>query len=260
MSAPLRELVLNETRAHAVFGNGRLADHRFAISLVCDELPDPRFNRAFILEPEHLTPESLEEISRDFLSVRYEFRMDLFLPIPSETQSLLERRDFAMTEDYTCEMVLGRSSTALMRNPAVKVEALSEQTLDMFLRVMLKAYGTPSDVAMTLRSIFRRTAPRALGHRGAALYLAFIGPEPVGTLYLFSQGGVGGLYNLAVTQSARRQGVATTLLLQAIEDSRTAGNTTLCIRAPMGSFHERFLERVGFKTVARCKRATRKQA
>jgi ribosomal protein S18 acetylase RimI-like enzyme len=259
MPASVRELVLNEARAYAVFANGRLSDHRFAVSLVCDEVPDLRFNRAYVLEPAHLASESLEEISRDYLSLRLPLRMDIFLPIPPEPQSLLERRGFDLTEDYASVMVLGKSSSALRRNRAVRIEALTPRFLDRFPSIMLKAFGTPSDVVPTLVSIFRHTIPRALEHRGAALYLAFLGAEPVGTVYLFSQGGVGGVYNLAVAQSARRQGVATTLMLRAIEDSQAAGNETLCLQTRVGSFQERFFERLGFYTVARRKRAVKQQ-
>ncbi|UCD57876.1 MAG: GNAT family N-acetyltransferase, partial [Candidatus Hydrogenedentota bacterium] len=260
VGAPLRELTLNEARAYAVFANGRLTDHRFAVSLVCDELPDLRFNRVYVLEPANLTRESLEEVSRDFFSVRLPLRMDIFLPLPAETQSLLERKGFELTEDYASEMVLEKVSTALKRNRAVRVERLGERSLDAFSNILLKAFDTPSDMVATVVSIFRHTVPRALEHRGAVLYLAFLGSEPVGTLYLFSKGSVGGLYNLAVKQSARRQGVATTLMLHAIEDSQAAGNTTLCVQTRVGSFQERFFERLGFRTVARRKRAVQKQA
>jgi ribosomal protein S18 acetylase RimI-like enzyme len=258
MPASLRELVLNEAHAYAVFANGRIADHRFAISLVCDELPDLRFNRAYVLEPAILTAESLEEISRDFFSVRLPLRLDIFLPIPEETQSLLERKHFDLTEDHASEMVLGSSSTELRRNRSLKIERLSERSLDIFVSIMVKSFETPPDVIPTLRSIFRHTATRALDHRGAVLYLAYLGSEPVGTLYLFSEGGVGGIYNLAVSPPARRQGVATTLMLQAIEESRAAGNRTLCVQTRVASFQERFFERLGFHTVARRKRAVRK--
>ena len=260
MASSLRELVLNEARAYAVFGNGRLNDHRFAISLVCDEVPDMRFNRVYVLEPANLTAESLEETSRNFFSSALPLRLDVYLPISSETESLLERKGFDLTEDYAAEMILERSSSSLRRNRAVKVEKLTGRFPDTFSKIMVKAFDTPSDVVPTLVSIFRHTAPRALEHKGAALYLAYLGAEPVGTLYLFSQGGVGGIYNLTVAQSARRQGVATTLMLQAIEDSQAAGNDTLCLQTRVGSFQERFSERLGFKTIARRKRAVRSRA
>ena len=260
MAAPLRELVLNEARAYAVFANGRLSDHRFAISLVCEELPDQRFNRTFVLEPANLTSESLEEISREHFSVRLPLRLDIFLPIPGEIESLMERKGLVMTEDYASEMVLSEASTALRANPSVRIEELTEPDLDAFLRIMLKGLATPSDMVATLRSIFRRTARRALEHRGAMLYLAFLNSKPVGTLYVFSQGGVAGGYNLAVVESARRQGIATTLILKAIEDSRAAGHSALCMQTRVGSFQERFFERMGFSTVARRKRAVQKDA
>lgn len=258
MAAPMRELVLNEARALAVFANGRLGDHRFAVSLICDDLPDMRFNRAYVLDAANLTAESLEELTRDFLSPQLPFRMDIFLPIPSETEELLNRKGFDLTEDYASEMLLTRPCTLLRGSRAVKVERLNERLLDSFSTIVVKAYNAPPDMVATLVSIFRHTIPRALEHKGATLYLAFLGSEPVGSLYLFSQGGVAGLYNLAVAQSSRRQGVATTLMLRAIEDSRAMGDSTLCLQTGVGSFHERFFERLGFSTVARRKRATRK--
>ncbi|RJP64267.1 MAG: GNAT family N-acetyltransferase [Candidatus Abyssobacteria bacterium SURF_17] len=260
MATHLRELVLNEARAFAVFANGRLHDHRFAVSLVCEELLDNRYNRAHVIEPANLTGESLEEISRDFHSVRVPLRLDLFLPIPPETQSLLERRQFDLTEDHASEMVLGKSATELRRNRAVRLERLPPHLVNTFSTLMLKAYDTPPDLIPTLASTFRHTIPRALNHKGVILYLASLESEPVGTLYVFSQGGVGGVYNLAVALHARRQGVATTLMLQAIEDSLTAGNHTLCLQTRVGSFQERFFERLGFHTIARRKRAVRRHA
>ena len=257
MAASLRELVLNEARAYAVFANGRLSDHRFAVSLVCDELPDMRFNRTYVLEPGNLTSESLEEISRDYFSLRVPLRLDIFLPIPEDIESLLERRGFELTEDYASEMILGESTTALRKNPGVIVKKMAEPEVDAFNRIMVKAFEAPPDMVATLRSIFGRTVRGALKHSGAVFYLAFLGDEPVGALYLFSHGGVCGGYNLAVAQSARRQGIATTLILQAIEDHMAGGTGTLCMQTRVGSFQERFYERMGFQAIARRKRAVR---
>lgn len=255
MMPRLRELVLNEARAHAVFANGRLIDHRFAVSLLSEELPDPRYNRAYIIEPANLTPETLEEISRDFVSVRLPLRLDIFVPIPDEAQALLERRGFEVTEDYASVMALEDLPSSLRGNPEVEIREPGFERLNDFATVMLKGYDTPPDLVRMLASIFRRTIPRALEHRGAALYLAFLEDEPVGTLYLFSQGGIGGIYHLAVLQQFLKQGVATALMLKAIEDSRAAGNEILCLQTRVGPFQERFFERLGFKTVARRKRA-----
>ncbi len=169
----------------------------------------------------------------------------------------MERKGFDLTEDYACEMVLGKSSTDMRMNPAVRLESISQLSLNTFTNIMLRAFDTPSDIVTTLRSILRRTVPRAIDHRGAMLYLAFLDDEPVGTLYLFSQGGVGGVYYLTVAESARRQNVGTTLMLQAIKDSQAAGDNTLCVQTRVGTFQEKFFERLGFHTVARRKRAIR---
>jgi ribosomal protein S18 acetylase RimI-like enzyme len=39
---PLRALVLNEARAYAVFAGGGVTDHGFAVSVVCERLPESR--------------------------------------------------------------------------------------------------------------------------------------------------------------------------------------------------------------------------
>ncbi|GAB4337951.1 MAG: hypothetical protein Kow0099_11610 [Candidatus Abyssubacteria bacterium] len=255
MASSLRELVLNEARAYAMFANGRTVDHRFAVSLVCDDILDSRFNRTYIIEPAHLTRETLEEVSRDFFTVRLPLRLDVFLPIPAETIELLERKGFEMTEEYASVMMLQENECLLRKNPEVEIRELTTEHLDDFSTIMLKAYGAPLDMVHMFTSIFRGSVARALQSRGTTFFLAFVKGEPVGTLYLFSYGGVGGIYNLAVDERYRRHGVATTLVLQAIEDSRAAGNKTVCLTTRVGSVQEKFFERLKFTTVARRKRA-----
>lgn len=257
MEQPLRELVFNEARALSLFANGRVRDHRFALSLVCEDIPDPRFNRTYLLEPAKLTSESLEEISMEFFSIRLPQRMDIFLPIPEETESLLKRRKFGLTEEHASIMLLEEFSSALKGNKAVSVEKLSPDLVDTYARLMLKAYEAPADVAITYRSILRHTIPDVFDNKGGELYLAYLKGEPVGTLYLFTEGEMSGVYNLAVSKSARREGIATTLMLEAIRESRAYGAKAMCIQTRVGSFQERFFERLGFKTVAQRKRAIR---
>ncbi len=260
MEPSLRELVLNEAGAYALFGAGRLRDHRFAVSVVCEELPDLRFNRAFIIDPSKLTAEKLEEVSRDFFSVQLPLRLDIFVPIPSETEELLKRRRFDLTEDYAAEMVLKDVPPAVRKSRAIRIERLTPRFVDQFSTVICKAFNTPPDVAPVIVSILRHTVPPALEHKNAVFYLAFLGADPVGTIFLYSKENVGGIYNLAVTQDARRRGVASTLMLKAMEDSAAAGNEVLCLQTRVGSVQERFFERLGFEMIARRKRAVRESA
>ena len=154
MKTPLRELVLNEARAYAVFTGGWLRDHGFAVSLVCDQLPDPRFNRAYVLQSEVPTAESMQKLTKDFSSVSLPFRMDVFLPVSKRIEEFLERTMFDVTQNYASEMVLAK-----------------------------------------------------------------------------------------------------TLMLRAIEDSRTVGNSTLCLQTRAESFQEHFYQQLGFEVVARRNRA-----
>jgi ribosomal protein S18 acetylase RimI-like enzyme len=275
--APLRKLVLNEARAYAVFANGRVEDHQFAVSLVCEKLPQNlTFNRAYVLDARLLTAEFLEDITSDFISARLPFQMNVFLPVPDEVQEVLRQKNFTVTENYGSEMVLAKPSAVSERNPAVKVERVSQDLIETFSNTLLQAYSmppsliqtfhyffrrainmllnsyrTPSSEAPTVGQIFCRTIRSALAQSGVRLYLAYLGSKPAGVLYLFSEGGVGGIYNVGVVSEARRQGVATALMLQAIEDSRAAGNSTLCLQTRANSFQERLYERLGFKIVAR---------
>jgi ribosomal protein S18 acetylase RimI-like enzyme len=255
MEVPLHDLVLNEARAYEFFAGGKVTDHSFAVSLVCDQLQDSRFNRAYVLESGQLTAESLHQLTRDFVSVSLPFRMDVFLPVSGEIEQFLERLMFTVTENFASEMVLTKSATSLETNPAVRIRCVKQDDIDTFSTVLMKAYEMPPAVVPVVLPILHQTISRALEHEGVTLYLGYCDSRPVGVLYLFSHQGVGGLYNLGVLPESRKEGVARTLMLRAIEDSRAYGNSTLCLQTRAESFEERFYTQLGFKVVARRNRA-----
>lgn len=255
----LRELVLNEAAAYAAFAGGRWLDHRFAISVVCEELPDPRFNRAYVLDSEQLSEETLRELREDFASVSLPFRADVFLPVGEEVTVLLRRARFEVTENFASEMVLGEGPTSLEANPAVDTALVSPGEIDTFASVMMQAYKIPPEVVPVAVSILHGTMSRALEGEGARFYVAHLEARPVGVLYLYSRSGVGGIYNVGVVPEGREQGVAKTLMLRAMQDSRAAGNATLCLQCGAASFQERFYEQLGFEIVARRHKAIQEQ-
>jgi len=257
MTAPLRKLVLNEARAYAVFTGGRVTDHGFAVSLVCEQLPDPRFNRAYVLQSELLTAESLQELMNHSSSVPLPFRMDLFLPVSKKIEQLLGQTLFDVTESFASEMVLAKPPDSPESNPAVRVERLSQDDVDTFSTVLMNSYEMPPDVFPVALPILHRTISEALEHEGVKLYLAALGSQPVGVLYLFAENGVGGIYNVGVQTEGRKQGVARALMLRAIEDWRASGHSTLCLQCRAESFQERFYQQLGFEVVARRNRAIR---
>lgn len=257
MNPPLRELVLNEARAYASFTGGRVRDHGFAVSLVCERLPDPRFNRAYVLQSELLTDASLQELMSDFHSVPLPFRMDVFLPVAKGIENLLERTGFDVTERFASEMVLANPYGALESNPDVRTERLSRDDIDTFSAVLMESYEMPGDVFPVAVPILHETISAALEHEGVKLYLAYLGSAPVGVLYLFGEKGVGGLYNLGVLPEIRKQGVARALMLRAIGDWRASGHATLCLQCRAESFQERFYQQLGFEVVTRRNRAIR---
>jgi ribosomal protein S18 acetylase RimI-like enzyme len=223
-------------------------------------LPDPRFNRAYVLQSERLKPESVHELTMEFASVSLPFRMDVFLPVSKEIENFLERTRFEVTENYASEMILTRSSSSPEDNPAVRTERLSQDQIDTFSTVLMRAYEMPLDVVPAALPILRQTITQALEHEGVMLYLAYLGSQPVGVLYLFAENGVAGIYNVGVLPEIRKQGVARALMLKAIEDSRTHGNTTLCLQTRAESFQERFYQKLGFEVVARRNRAIQTEA
>jgi GNAT superfamily N-acetyltransferase len=234
-------------------------DHRLAISVVCEELPDPRFNRAYVLDSERLGEEMLRELAEDFASLSLPFRVDVFLPVADEHVAFLRRAMFEVTEQFASEMVLGEGSTSLEANPAVDTMLVSPDEVDSFASVLMQAYQIPPEVVPVAAPIIHGTMSRALEGEGARFYVAHLEGRPVGVLFLYFRRGVGGIYNVGVVPEGRGQGVATTLMLRAMEDSRAAGNATLCLQCRAGSFQERFYEQLGFEIVARRHRAIREQ-
>ena len=260
MKTSLHELVLNEARAYAAFTSGWWRDHGFAVSLVSDRLPDPRFNRSYVLQSEDLTPESLQKLTEDFSSVPLPFRMDVFLPVSRRIEEFLERTMFDVTENYASEMVLVKSPSSPRGNPAVRTERLSQDEIDTFSTVLMKSYEMPPDVFSIAFPILHQTISKALEHQGVMLYVAHLDSQPVGVLYLFAEGGVGGIYNVGVLPESRKHGVARTLMLRAIEDSRAVGNSTLCLQTRAESFQERFYQQLGFEVVTRRNRVIRRES
>jgi GNAT superfamily N-acetyltransferase len=124
--------------------------------------------------------------------------------------------------------------------------------------ILAETLTKPSSASPNIHSIFCSTIGSALEHKGVTLYLAYLDSRPVGVLYRFSEGNVGGLYNLGVVHEARKQGVAKTLMLQAIEDWRASGDSILCGQTRADSFQERFYKRLGFEVIAHRNRVIQK--
>jgi ribosomal protein S18 acetylase RimI-like enzyme len=257
---PLRPLVSNEARAYAAFAGGRVADHGFAVSLVCERLPEPRFNRSYVLESESLTPDSIQALSGDFAPVPLPFRMDVFLPISRRIEDLLERSGFEVTESFASEMVLVGSSQPRPNDPAVRIERVSQAEIDTFSAVLMASYEMPAGVFPVALPILHETIGNALEREGAMLYLGFLGSQAVGVLYLFADEGVGGIYNVGVLPESRKQGVARALMRRAIDDARENRLSALCLQCRAESFQERFYRELGFEVVARRSRAVRAAA
>jgi GNAT superfamily N-acetyltransferase len=80
---------------------------------------------------------------------------------------------------------------------------------------------------------------------GAKLYVAEADGKIVGTTLMAVIDGVAGIYNVATTRGARRQGIAKALMARALDDSLDADVVTLQV-APEG-FVEGFYLDLGFE-------------
>jgi ribosomal protein S18 acetylase RimI-like enzyme len=128
-------------------------------------------------------------------------------------------------------------------NREALIETVDERTIDTFNRIRTGAFGTPPAIASAFAEVYTRTVSRkAITH-----YVAYVSGERVGTTTLISAKGVGGIFNVGTLEGYRRRGIATSLMLRAIADSKAKGNHTLFLSVIKDGGAERLYENLGFR-------------
>ena len=109
--------------------------------------------------------------------------------------------------------------------------------------VSMKSFGVP----IVFRDALLDMYGKATKFKGTMSYLGLFQGKPAGSCGLVSFDNVGGIFSVGTAPEFRKKGIATALLLKAVADSLTLGNTMLYLITTKGSDAERLYMSLGFE-------------
>ena len=120
------------------------------------------------------------------------------------------------------------------------------QDYGVFIHLLTQGLQLSKPIEIEFEAMLNPLTPRAF----CSHYLAYLAGKPVGTLTAFIHDKVVGLYCLTTADGARRQGVGTALLHQALQDAKAKGCQQAIGHLPVSEETvSRLLRKCGFKTV-----------
>jgi GNAT superfamily N-acetyltransferase len=115
--------------------------------------------------------------------------------------------------------------------------------LGVWTDVSMKGFG----VSIVFRDALLDMYGKASKFKGTRSYLGFFQGKPAGSCGLVSFDNVGGIFSVGTAPEFRKKGIATALLLKAVADSLTLGNSMLYLITTKGSDAERLYMSLGFE-------------
>ena len=126
-------------------------------------------------------------------------------------------------------------------SPAVKVKEISEDEIDLFVRLLITGFEMPIE----WKKVFDKLILEWM-QKGAKHYLAYVEGKPVGTTTLFSLKKTGGIFNVGTLKDYRRRGIGTTLTVHALKESIEEGNDLHTLQTTKGGNTEQLYKEIGF--------------
>lgn len=215
----------------------------WAILLHSAVLPDSAFNRAAMVR----APEG--EVDRVVDAITAFYRGRTRAPAvqvtgatrPVRLAEILRRRGFREVSQDSVMVLEGPPGGA--PNPAVTVRHATPEDAEAWVSVNVEAFG----ISLVGSAPYRGAMVRALRAGAFRFYLALLDGSPVGTMFVLPHRGVVGVYAVGTMGSARRRGVATTLLHRAYRDGRALHEGPIVLQCVRGSVAERLYRNLGFR-------------
>lgn len=216
------------------------------VSVFTCERPDaPEFDLAVIYRVAEADADVvLQEIVAHFLAQGRTPRVRLTpLSLPGDWPDRVRRAGFVETAERHRFFTVPETAR-LLPNPDVVVRrAVTPEDADRFSAIQVVGFAIPPEHQAWDRALARRRL--AAGHRDFSL--ASLDGETVGAAACTHlPGGLTGLYGLTTLPSARRRGVAASLLHHQVTDARAAGSTVVFGSAAPGSYAAGLYDRLGF--------------
>jgi GNAT superfamily N-acetyltransferase len=221
-------------------------DMNGAVVIHCPEMPVPLFNNATSINVNEDEAENLlNKVINYFSSRGFPFACFRISPLthPRSFTSLLECYGFERKPEHEQSvMVFKEKPLEDKLNPAVKVEEISKDEIDLFDRLLIRSFK----MSIEWKEVFNKINLEWM-RKGAKHYLAYVEGKTVGTTTLISLMKTGGIFSVGTLKEYRRRGVGTTLTVHALMDSINEGNDLHTLQATKGGDAERLYQKIGFK-------------
>lgn len=137
---------------------------------------------------------------------------------------LLSSKGFSKTGDQTFMIYIG--GEVQRQRPGVSVKTVDESSVNFYADIIYTSFGWPLET----KEGFAESMRTAVRDERVIPFMAYIEDRPVGALLFFSTGGTGSIYQVGTHPSYRNRGVAASLLMTAIEESKKRGDTLIWLR------------------------------
>ncbi len=169
------------------------------------------------------------------------------LSTPEEAEERLIARNYALNQKissmiYSAPVVpkLSKQSFEELEIEVVK----SDSQIKQFTEVQFEGFELPQD----WRDWFLETNSRNARLQNQVYYIAKLADQPAGvSLALFTEGGVCGIYAVAVLAKFRGRGVATALLQRIAQEAQASGHFVVTLSTAADGAAERVFKQAGFK-------------
>lgn len=207
--------------------------------------PDPIFNH---LDHIRATSDTIDVVlDQSFLFLRRRgITPSIYVSPLSTPRDLGERLERKGLTRYDSMNIM--KYTRSNRSPTgVQYKIIDFPGLEVWVKVLMPSFS----IENSWRSELMRRGKQVLRNPKVSLFLAYHNSSPAGTLALFSDKGVSGIYFLGTLPEFRQLGVGSTLIMGAVSASKDLGSDILCLQNLAGDKVEDFYIKNQFRTVAR---------
>jgi ribosomal protein S18 acetylase RimI-like enzyme len=162
---------------------------------------------------------------------------------PSRIEQVLAKRGLVEVERET-SMVFRGDVAKIRTNNDVAVRRLKPEDSGAFANVEAAVLGASNK---WLRPFLLGATLANIIDDDRAYYLAYLGGEPVGAALVVRDGATAGIYSVGTLKTRRRQGVASTLLAQAIGEAQAGNADLVCLECVTDSDAMRLFTSLGFQ-------------
>jgi ribosomal protein S18 acetylase RimI-like enzyme len=145
-------------------------------------------------------------------------------------------------------MTLEADTSHWKRNSDLRIVRVSNPAeMDVFSHVQAKGFAPDQEDYGEWHPWLKEANQRNLENKSQTFYIGYLNNEPIGTTLLVEKNGTAGIYAVATLSEARKQGVGTTLMAEAIVDAKKHACEAVTLQVAQNSYAESLYKKLGFQ-------------